>query len=531
MAATTNVVSVNGGATQSRASSPAVQEMQEKLELVEEMTRNVGAVQERVLAEILGRNAESDYLAKFGLAGGAAAGRAAFRAKVPMVTYEDLKPYIMRIANGDRSPVLSGSGNPASEFFFSSGTSGGEPKLFPTVKDEFDRRRLLHSIIMAVINQFVPGNGEGIGLQFLFVRSETKTPSGLPSRTIQTSYYKSDHFKNDAYHSGTSPMAAILCPDVFQSMYAQMVCGLCRRHDVVRVGTAFASGLVRAIQFLKQHWEQLTADIEAGELSPTSVSDPSGVLQGCLGRYRHTRRPNAKLLDTIATGSMTQYVPALNYYSGGLPIASTKYVSTECFMGVNLHPMSDPSQVSYTIMPNMAYFEFLPMDAAVVELADVEAGREYEVVVTTYTGLSRYRVGDVLRVTGFHNSAPQFRFVGRRNVLLSIDADKTDEAELQRSVERASTLLRRHGGAVLDYTSQACTKSVPGHYVLYRELKDTQGALAQGLDGDVLDMCCVYRVLRVDGLIGPLEIRVVRSGTFEELADYAASHGGASIGQ
>jgi auxin responsive GH3 family protein len=33
-----------------------------------------------------------------------------------------------------------------------------------------------------------------------------------------------------------------------------------------------------------------------------------------------------------------------------------------------------------------------------------------------------------------------------------------------------------------------------------------------------------------DGSIGPLEIRVVRPGTFEELADYAVSHG-ASIGQ
>ncbi|KAK8450176.1 hypothetical protein SEVIR_7G323950v4 [Setaria viridis] len=44
-------------------------------------------------------------------------------------------------------------------------------------------------------------------------------------------------------------------------------------------------------------------------------------------------------------------------------------------------------------------------------------------------------------------------------------------------------------------------------------------------------MNSVYRQSRVaDGSIGPLEIRVVRSGTFEELADYAISRG-ASIGQ
>jgi auxin responsive GH3 family protein len=103
--------------------------------------------------------------------------------------------------------------------------------------------------------------------------------------------------------------------------------------------------------------------------------------------------PNNKYLDAIGTGTMTQYVPALRYYSGGgIPIVSTIYGSSECYFGLNLQPMSggDPAEASYTIMPNMAYFEFLPTDAAsdataasqLVELARVEAGREYELVVT-----------------------------------------------------------------------------------------------------------------------------------------------------
>jgi auxin responsive GH3 family protein len=54
-------------------------------------------------------------------------------------------------------------------------------------------------------------------------------------------------------------------------------------------------------------------------------------------------------------------------------------------------------------------------------------------------------------------------------VVLSIDSiDKTDEAELQRAVEHASTaLLRPRGTAILDYTTRACTVTVPGHYVVY----------------------------------------------------------------
>jgi auxin responsive GH3 family protein len=125
----------------------------EMLESIEEMTTNVDAVQERVLADILARNGDAEYLAKCGLAGAGAADRATFRAKVPMATYDDLKPYILRIANGDRSPILSGSVHPISDFIVSFGTSDGEPKLIPAVKDKVDRRMLLHSLVTAVMNQ------------------------------------------------------------------------------------------------------------------------------------------------------------------------------------------------------------------------------------------------------------------------------------------------------------------------------------------------------------------------------------------
>lgn len=93
---------------------------------------------------------------------------------------------------------------------------------------------------------------------------------------------------------------------------------------------------------------------------------------------------------------MAQYIPTLDYYSGGLPQCCIMYASSECSFGLNLNPMSKPSEVSYTIMPNMAYFEFLPHDQAeppfydespsrLVDLADVELGKEYELVITTVT--------------------------------------------------------------------------------------------------------------------------------------------------
>ncbi|MQL94168.1 hypothetical protein Taro_026824 [Colocasia esculenta] len=453
----------------------------------------------------------------------------------------------------------------------SSGTSAGERKLMPTIKEELDRRQLLYSLLMPVMNIYVPGLDKGKGLYFLFVKSETRTPGGLTARPVLTSYYKSDHFRTrpyDPFNVYTSPTEAILCADSFQSMYVQMLCGLYQREEVLRVGAVFASGLLRAIRFLQLHWEELAQDIATGTLS-AKVTDPAvrGSVSGLLkpdpqlaqfiiqecsgGEWAGVVRrvwPNTKYLDVIVTGAMAQYIPTLEYLSGGLPMACTMYASSECYFGLNLKPMCKPSEVSYTIMPNMAYFEFLPYESSnitsrdppprLVELADVEVGKEYELVITTYAGLNRYRVGDILRVTGFHNAAPQFHFVRRKNVLLSIESDKTDEAELQKAVENAAELLKPYGANVEEYTSHADTKAIPGHYVIYWELMVKEPAC--GPSAEILERCClemeeslnsVYRQSRVaDGSIGPLEIRVVRSRTFEEVMDFAISRG-ASINQ
>eukprot|EP01018_Ginkgo_biloba_P018543 Gb_03272 [translate_table: standard] len=305
--------------------------------------------------------------------------------------------------------------------------------------------------------------------------------------------------------------------------------------------------LPEAIRFLEEHWRDLCNDIRRGTLNK-EVTDPSvreavtrllypnpelaesiqsecskDSWQGIITRLW----PNTKYIDVIVTGTMAQYIPTLDYYSGSLPLVYTMYASSECYFGLNLKPLCKPSKVSYTLLPSMAYFEFLPVqrnngvtDALtipatfnekeqkdLIELVNVKLGQEYELVLTTYAGLYRCRVGDVLPVAGFYNAAPQFHFVCRKNVALSIDSDKTDEEELQNAVKNSIKHLEPFGTRLVEDTSHSDTLTIPGHYVLYWELR---------------------RV--ADKSIGPLEIRVVEFGTFDKLMDYALSRG-ASINQ
>ncbi|CAK9157644.1 unnamed protein product [Ilex paraguariensis] len=546
------------------------------LQFIEDVTIKADEVQKKVLAEILSRNAHVEYLERHGLGG--YTDREIFKKIMPVITYEDIQADINRIANGDKSPILSSL--PISEFLTSSGTSGGERKLMPSIEEELERRSLLYSLLMPVMNQSVPGLDKGKGMYFLFIKSEAKTPGGLVARPVLTSYYKSSHFKErpyDPYTNYTSPNETILCPDSYQSMYSQMLCGLCLNKEVLRVGAVFASGFIRAIKFLEKHWTLLCNDIRTGLINPL-ITDPSvreavmkilkpdpkladfieaecrkGSSQGIITRLW----PNTKYVDVIVTGTMSQYIPTLDYYSNGLPLVCTMYASSECYFGVNLNPLCKPSDVSYTLIPTMAYFEFLPVhrnngvttsinmpkslsekeQQELVDLVDVKLGQEYELVITTYAGLYRYRVGDVLRVAGFKNKAPQFNFICRKNVVLSIDSDKTDEVELQNAVKNALNHLMPFDVTLTEYSSYADTSTIPGHYVLYWELR-TNGSTP--IPPSVFKDCCltieeslnsVYRQGRVsDKSIGPLEIRIVETGTFDKLMDYAISLG-ASINQ
>ncbi|KAL5737849.1 hypothetical protein ACOSP7_030610 [Xanthoceras sorbifolium] len=548
-----------------------------KLEFIENVTTDADEVQKEVLGEILSSNAHVEYLQRHGL-NGHTADRETFKKVMPVITYEDIQSDITRIANGDTSPILCSK--PISEFLTSSGTSGGERKLMPTIEDELERRSLLYSLLMPVMSQFVPDLEKGKGMYFLFIKSEAKTPGGLVARPVLTSYYKSSHFKNrpyDPYTNYTSPNETILCPDSYQSMYSQLLCGLCQHKEVLRVGAVFASGFIRAIKFLEKHWRLLVNDIRSGTINP-QITDPS-IREAVMKILKPDQKladyienecrkdnwdgiitrlwPNTKYVDVIVTGTMSQYIPTLDFYSNGLPLVCTMYASSECYFGVNLNPLCKPSEVSYTLVPTMAYFEFLPVhrnngvtnsismpkslnekkQQELVDLVDVKLGQEYELVVTTYAGLYRYRVGDVLRVVGFKNRAPQFKFICRKNVVLSIDSDKTDEVELQNAVKNAENHLVPFDATLAEYTSYADTTTIPGHYVLFWELR-LNGTTP--IPPSVFEDCCltieqslnsVYRQGRVsDKSIGALEIKIVEPGTFDKLMDYAISLG-ASINQ
>ncbi|XP_017629311.2 indole-3-acetic acid-amido synthetase GH3.17-like [Gossypium arboreum] len=526
------------------------------MKILEHLTNNAHELQEQMLEEILKRNAGTEYLSRFFSSD--QADKQSFKTNVPIVTYEDIKPYIDRIANGETSSILFA--DPITQFIRSAGTSEGQQKLIPITTESFEKGKYHRLLADIVVKKCFSDLHEGKSFYLYFSKPDMKTPSGLVASPYSTFYSKTNTFKNSLAKFCMSPIETILCLDHKQSMFCQLLTGLLQRDEVVRLGTIFASVLARTIKFLEDYWRELCCNIRTGYLSDWIIdpgcknamslilTGPNPELADLIQQICEDKSwegvfkklwPKIKYISSICTGSMSQYTPLLELYGGGIPLVSPSYVSSEACFGINMKPLSNPFDVSYTFLPNTAYFEFLPVNKdgggkaqetktidKPVDLENVKLGQYYEVVVTTLAGLYRYRVGDVLKVTGFYNKSPQFQFVERQNVVLSIGADKTTEEDLSKAITTAKLILESFGIMLTAYSSYSDTSSTPGRYVLFWELKMKGSNDLPKLDARVMEQCCciveesfdfTYKSFRKDGAISALELRVVKHGSFDEL--------------
>ncbi|KAI8024513.1 Jasmonoyl--L-amino acid synthetase JAR4 [Camellia lanceoleosa] len=129
--------------------------------------------------------------------------------------------------------------------------------------------------------------------------------------------------------------------------------------------------------------------------------------------------------------------------------------------------------------------KFVPFNNDLMEstMQIFKVGEEYEIILTTFAGLYRYRLGDVVKVVGFHNSTPELQFICRSNLLLTINIDKNTEKDLQLSVEAAGKLFSNEKLEVVDFTSHVDLSTDPGHYVICWEVSGEAG-------DDLLRECC-----------------------------------------
>ncbi|KAE8726739.1 Jasmonic acid-amido synthetase JAR1 [Hibiscus syriacus] len=478
----------------------------------EAMTKDAENVQRETLKLILEENGCAEYLQNLGLNG--RTDPESFKACVPLVTHKDLEPYIQRVVDGAFPLILTGK--PITTISLSSGTTQGKPKFVPFNDELMETTLQIYRTSFAFRNR------------------------GLACWNCNHQCVRNSQFKNamKAMQSQVcSPDEVIFSPDFHQSLYCHLLCGLLLREEIQLVSSTFAHSIVLAFQTFEQVWEELCGDIREGVLSsritfPSVRSAMAKLLKpnpeladliekkcsGLVNWYGLIPDlfPNVKYIYGIMTGSMEHYLKKLRHYAGDVPLISADYGASEGWVGANINPTLPPESATYAVLPNIGYFEFLleqenveehiqdkvngsfnAVEPKPVGLTEVNVGEEYEVIVTSFAGLYRYRLGDVVKVMGFHNSTPELKFVCRRNLMLNINIDKNTEKDLQLSVEEAAKLIAEEKLEVVDFSSHVDVMADP---VITSRKVNT---------------------------IGPLELRVLRKGTFQKILEHYLGLGGA----
>ncbi|MED6225117.1 hypothetical protein PIB30_090631 [Stylosanthes scabra] len=548
------------------------------IEWFEQVSKNGGSVQTEILSQILKQNHGAEYLKKWlGYHNiqemDSSALESLFTSVVPISSHEDFEPFIQRIADGDTNPLLTQQ--PITTLSLSSGTTEGRQKLVPFTRHSAQTTLQIFTLAAAYRSRVYPIKEGGKILEFIYSSNKFKTKGDLTVGTATTHYYASEEFKikqQQAKSFTCSPDEVIFGGDYKQSTYCHLLLGLFFSDQVEFITSAFVYGIIQAFRSFQELWCEICEDIRVGSLSSRikspkmrkavlEIISPNPILASKLENICKELElvdwfglipkiwPNAKYVYSIMTGSMLPYVTKLRHYANGLPLVSADYGSTESWIGVNVDPSLPPEEVTFTVVPTFSYFEFIPLyrhmqgdyksivaddfiEDKPIPLSQVKAGQEYEIVLTTFTGLYRCRLGDVVEVVGFYNGTPKLSFVCRKKLILTVNIDKNTEKDLQLVVEKGSQLFLNGSkkAELVDFTSYADVSIEPGHYVIYWEI---DGYAEDGL----LEACCTemdasfadhgYVVSRKTNSIGPLELCIVERGTFKKILDYFIANGAA----
>lgn len=123
------------------------------------------------------------------------------------------------------------------------------------------------------------------------------------------------------------------------------------------------------------------------------------------------------------------------YLQGRVPVVDATYSATEGWLTVPLVSGPEMRGMGGALHPGAHRVEFFkagnaPLANELLPLWKLEAGQDYEVVLTTAMGFIRYRLYDVVRCTGYFHRTPILEFRHKSGNLLSLGQARISEAYL-----------------------------------------------------------------------------------------------------
>ncbi len=521
----------------------------EVLERMEKESRNANALSRELLLRLLRGNRDTEYGKRYGFGG--IRSYEDYAAKVPLSDYSDYEPYIERMLCFNQKDLIT-----SDEVVYYAHTSGttGASKMIPCTQKTLD---LFFSTgyerVFGLYDRSLrEKTGEGMPMCRGITMMESRigyTPYGTAHGAISETVL----IPEDTAQYNALPEELIYPSADFDRRHLKMLFALSERRLSFML-CSFAPFLYDMIAYLRQNWELLCKDLEKGGIDPDIVVDPAlrkklearmksdperaAEVRAVMAAHENDAFvpllwPDLKLIATIGTASFAPYLEKLRQALG--PAVAVDYLGYVC-SETTIATVLREDEAAYMLLPWGGFYEFIPMEEGAPQtpllMDQLEVGKEYELIVTNLSGFYRYRLGDVVRVTGYHNECPMLVFSYRKSQLISMYGEKVTEMTLRKAVD---DMAEESGTNVLEYSVYADAGTEPGHYVVLLESDgeippDRWPFYSEILERKLCEAHNSYRRKIQDKTMLPLEVKFVQPQTYALYRDLKVM-GGASPNQ
>ncbi|HAS83920.1 MAG TPA: RimK family alpha-L-glutamate ligase [Verrucomicrobia bacterium] len=488
-------------------------------------------IQQAVLLDIVRRNANT----AFGRAHGFEAIRSVedFRQRVAIGEWKAFEPYALRMEQGEKDLLFDGQ---PSHFISTSGTTG-KNKLLPESADGHLAKALVSRIRTALLMHALPKDIDGYFIPFSNVSVMDATASGIPVDYASGSTLGS--IPDALRRRMAIPMEVLQVHDPATQNYLVMRFALAQ--PLVRL--LIANNPRRMTALMEQADSQrdsLISDMEAGTLTADLKLDAD--LRTRLANQLTPNPARASELRAMlaARGRLDprDYWPKLGYISCWLGGSVGRYLEglkawlpdgmmfMDCGYGASEGKFNIPSTPGTSAGPLavFGYFlEFIPESGGDPLLAhELKDGTEYRLVVTSYSGLYRYDLHDIVRVAGFTRQNPNILFVSKTSEYVNIGSEKLSGTVLSDLI--SGTLAAKGLGwmhfCVVENLEHSrydyCIEPEGGKVPDVEWLVEMEQALMEQSE--------FYRILRNQCVIRSPRLFVMKRGWLENLYHAAGGH-------
>ena len=382
---------------------------------------------------------------------------ALYQQYVPAQEYEALRPYVERHKNGEANVLFPGK---PIMYATTSGTTK-EPKWVP-ITDVYlnsvygkmtkvwlfnfikNRPKVFTGKIVSIVGKVIEGYAPD-GTVFGSV-------SGVTQRDCPK-------FVKKLY---ASPADVFSITDYNARYYAIMRMGIER--NITLIVTANPSTIVEMQNNVNEFYDQYVDDIEHGTLNKDLNISPeiraaiqpylkpnperAAELRALKQKYgtvlpKHYW-PNLQILNTWKCGNTKVYVDKFQHsFPEQMLHQEFGYFSSECRFGLVLDDTNNT-----VLFPHFHYYEFIEEHDLenehphFLQLHELEQGKRYCPFVTTYAGLYRYNMNDLVEVGPNFENTPTVHMIQKVNGIVSMTGEKLHERQFIEAVHTAEKELQ-----------------------------------------------------------------------------------------